>query len=46
MKPIQPLQVRLPRQIHDWLRQKAFDTRKSINSIIVTLLEKAKDRDK
>ena len=46
MQDIQPLQVRLPRQIHDWLRQKAFDTRKSINSIIIALLEKAKDKDK
>ena len=33
-----PITVRLPRELHQWLRRHAFDTQRSQNSIIVRSL--------
>jgi predicted HicB family RNase H-like nuclease len=36
---IRALTVRIPADLHDWVRRAAFDTRRPINSVITQALE-------
>ena len=46
MAKVERITLRIPKEIHEWLRQKSFETRKSINSLIVEILEKEKEGGK
>ena|SRR6185437_4628557 len=35
----QAINIRFPDELHEWLRQQAFDTRDSINTIVVAAVE-------
>jgi hypothetical protein len=37
--------IRFPRELYEWLRQEAFDTRESMNSIVVAALRERHPRD-
>ncbi len=34
--------LRVPKEIHEWLRKKSFETRESINSLIVKAIQEQK----
>lgn len=39
MTDTERITLRMPKPVHDWLRQQSFETRESINSLIVSALE-------
>jgi predicted DNA-binding protein len=43
---VQALTVRLPKPVHEKLRRVAFETRKPMNEIVVTAVEKELSEDK
>lgn len=36
--------ARLPRDLHEWVRQQAFDRRISMNDVLVAAVEAARDQ--
>jgi hypothetical protein len=40
----QPITFRLPAELYEWLRREAFDTRTSMNAILVSALEELRAR--
>lgn len=42
---IKIVQLRIPSELHDWLRAKAVEDERSANFVISKLLEQARERD-
>ena len=40
----QPVTIRFPEELYEWLRREAFDTREPMNTIVVTALEELRAR--
>lgn len=38
------MSIRIPPELYEWLRRQAFDTRESMNSIIVSAVEQERAR--
>lgn len=37
--------IRFPRELYEWLRREAFDTRQPMNSIVIAALQARRDRE-
>lgn len=43
---MQPTTVRLPRDLYEWLRRAAFDSRRPMGTIVIQALDELRDRTK
>ena len=43
--PIKIVQLRIPAELHDWVREKADSDERSANYVITKIIEQARERD-
>lgn len=46
MNDTERITLRMPREVHEWLREQSFKTRESINSLIIEALQNQMNQPK